>query len=91
MKGRSEWVIVAQSCLTFCNSRDYSLPDSSVHGILQARTLQWVAISFSNEREEMPLHWKQTETHEISYEFHKHSGGEKREKEEGRERKKKEE
>ena len=37
---------VAQSCLTLCNPTDYSLPISSVHGIPQARILQWVAISF---------------------------------------------
>ena len=30
-------VLVAQSCLTFCDPMDYSLPDSSVHWILQAR------------------------------------------------------
>ena len=40
-------VLVAQSCLTLCNSMDYSPPSSSVHGILQARILEWVAISFS--------------------------------------------
>ena len=37
-----------QSCLTLCNPRDGSPPGSSVPGILQARTLKWVAISFSN-------------------------------------------
>ena len=31
----------------FCNPRDYSPPGSSVHGIIQARTLEWVAIPFS--------------------------------------------
>ena len=31
----------------FCNPMDYSLPGSSVHGILQARILKWVSISFS--------------------------------------------
>ena len=31
-----------------CNTMDHSLPGSSVHGILQARTVEWVAISFSN-------------------------------------------
>ena len=36
-----------QLCPTLCNSMDCSLPGSSVHGILQARTLEWVAISFS--------------------------------------------
>ena len=39
-------VWVAQSCPTLCNPMDYSLPGSSVHGILQARILEWVAISF---------------------------------------------
>ena len=37
-----------QLCLTLCNSIDGSPPDSPVPGILQARTLEWVAISFSN-------------------------------------------
>ena len=35
------------SCLTSCNPMDWSPPGSSVHGILQARVLEWVAISFS--------------------------------------------
>ena len=38
---------VAQSCPTLCDPVDYSLLGSSVHGILQARVLEWVAISFS--------------------------------------------
>ena len=37
-----------QSCPTLCDPRDGSPPDSPVPGILQARTLEWVAISFSN-------------------------------------------
>ena len=37
-----------QSCLTLCDPIDGSPPGSSVPGILQARTLEWVAISFSN-------------------------------------------
>ena len=37
-----------QSCPTLCTPMDGSPPDSSVPGILQARTLEWVAISFSN-------------------------------------------
>ena len=41
--------LVAQSCPTLCNSMDYSPPDSSVHGIFQARILDWVAISLSRE------------------------------------------
>ena len=38
---------VAQSCPTLCDPVDCSLPDSSIHGIFQARVLEWVAISFS--------------------------------------------
>ena len=38
---------VAQSCPTLCDPVDCSLPGSSVHGILQARVLEWAAISFS--------------------------------------------
>ena len=38
---------VAQSCLTLCIPMDCSPPGSSVHGILQTRTLEWVAISSS--------------------------------------------
>ena len=34
----------AQTCLTLCDPMDYSPPGSSVHGILQARILEWVAI-----------------------------------------------
>ena len=37
-----------QSCLTLCDPRDGSPPGFPVPGILQARTLEWVAISFSN-------------------------------------------
>ena len=37
-----------QSCPTLCDPIDGSLPGSSVLGILQARTLEWVAISFAN-------------------------------------------
>ena len=33
--------LVTHLCLTLCNPMDYSLPGSSVHGILQARTLEW--------------------------------------------------
>ena len=38
-----------QSCPTLCDPMDCSLPGFSVHGILQARTLEWVAISFSKK------------------------------------------
>ena len=39
--------LVAQLCLTLCDPVDCRLPGSCVHGILQARILEWVAISFS--------------------------------------------
>ena len=41
--------LVAKSCLTLFDPMDCSLPGSSVHGIFQARVLEWVAISFSRE------------------------------------------
>ena len=44
MKSESE---VAQSCLTLRNPMDCSLPGSSIHGIFQARVLQWGTIAFS--------------------------------------------
>ena len=40
-------VLVAQSCLTLCDPMDCSPPGSSVHGILQTRIPEWVAIPFS--------------------------------------------
>ena len=40
---------VAQSCPTLCDRMDCSLPGFSVHGIFQARVLEWVAISFSRD------------------------------------------
>ena len=38
--------LIAQSCLTLCNPMDYSPPGSSIHGLLQARIMEWVAIPF---------------------------------------------
>ena len=49
-RASSSWVslkIVAQSCPTLCDPMDGSPPGSSVHGILQAKILEWVAIPFS--------------------------------------------
>ena len=46
MKGKSESE-VAQSCLTLHDPMDCSLPGSSIHGIFQARVLEWGAIAFS--------------------------------------------
>ena len=47
---------VALSCLTLCNPVDRSPPGSSVHGILLARILEWVAISYSR-RFSLPRGW----------------------------------
>ena len=52
-----------QSCLTLCDTMDYSLPGSPVHEILQARTLEWVAIPFSRgssrpKDQTHVLHWQ---------------------------------
>ena len=46
-KLNAEWNEVSQSYWTLCDPIDCSLPGSSVHGIFQARILEWVAISFS--------------------------------------------
>ena len=48
----------AQSCLTLCDPTDCSPPRSSVHRILQARTLQWVAISSSRGSSQPMLGWE---------------------------------
>ena len=48
--------LVAQLCLTLCNPMDCSPPGSSVHGIFQARILEWVAIPFSR-RSSQPRDW----------------------------------
>ena len=59
----------AKSCPTLCNTMNHNLPGSSVHGILQARILEWVAISSSRgssqPRVRTPhlrrlLHWQAT-------------------------------
>ena len=47
VKSESE---VAQLCLTLSDPMDYSLPGSSIHGIFQARVLEWGAIAFSEGR-----------------------------------------
>ena len=48
--------LVTQLCLTLCNPMDWSLPGPSVCGILQARILEWIAISFSR-RSSQPRDW----------------------------------
>ena len=51
MKVKNESEVV-QSCLTLHDPMDCSLPGFSVHGIFQARVLEWVAIAFSKEHSE---------------------------------------
>ena len=41
--------LVTQLCLTLCNPMDCSPPDSSVHGVLQARILEWVDVPSSRD------------------------------------------
>ena len=49
VSGQITLVFIVQSCLTFCDPMHCSMPGSSVHGILQARILEWVAIPFSRD------------------------------------------
>ena len=57
MKVKSESE-VAQSCLTLSHPMDCSPPGSSVHGIFQARVLEWVALAFSRRSQFHNLHQK---------------------------------
>ena len=69
-KPLKDYVLVAQSCPTLRDPLDCSLPGSSVHGILQARIQEWVAISSSSRsswhRDETPglLHCRQIPYHQ---------------------------
>ena len=56
VKNESE---AAQSCPTLSDPVDYSLPGSFVHGIFQARVLEWGAIAFSNDSIDDPKLQKQ--------------------------------
>ena len=57
MKGKSQSE-VAQSCLTLCDPMDCSLPGSSIHGIFQARVLEWGAIAFSGVMPRQGKFWQ---------------------------------
>ena len=66
-------VLVIQSCPTLCNSMDCNPPGSTVHGILQARILEWVAIPFSRDRTQVSCIagrfftvWATSEAHQFS-------------------------
>ena len=64
MKVKSESE-VAQSCLTLSDPMDWSLPGSSVHGIFQARVLEWGAIAFS----EVPKHTQVKGKYKVEWGF----------------------
>ena len=49
LEGEKSESEIAQSCLTLCDPMDCSSPGSSIHGIFQARILEWVVISFSRK------------------------------------------
>ena len=51
-------LFITQSCPNLCNPMNYNLPGSSVHGLLQVRILEWVAISFSRGSSQ-PRDWTQ--------------------------------
>ena len=61
MKSESE---VVQSCPTLSNPMDCSLPGSSVHGIFQARVLEWGAIAFSKPQSN---HEGKKKTHQVNW------------------------
>ena len=52
--------VIAQSCSTLCDSLGYSPRGTCVHRIFQARVLEWVAISFFNEKTVSPFLFKMT-------------------------------
>ena len=54
-------VLITQSCPTLCNPIDGLLPGSSVHGIFQARVLEWGAIAFSTKMQYLDAITKMTE------------------------------
>ena len=58
-------VLIVQSRLTLCDLTDYSLPGSFVHGVLQARILEWVAMLFY--RGSSPIKQRDRENSSISY------------------------
>ena len=63
-----------QLCLTLCDPMDYSLPGSSVHGILQARILEWVAMP-SSRGSSQPRDWTHVYCGSCIYSRHRASPG----------------
>jgi len=66
MKVKSESE-VAQSCPTLSDPMDCSLPDSSIHGIFQARVLEWGAIAFSGVMVYFGLNESGTQSKSLAY------------------------
>ena len=66
---------VTQSCLTLCNPMDCSPPGSSVHGIFQARILEWVAISFSRNATIAIIYCAMLEGHLTKFNTHNNLRG----------------
>ena len=69
-------MLVTQLCLTLCDPMDYSPPGSSVHEILQARILKWIAIPFSRVSS-WPRDWTGSTTLQVDYLSSKPPGMEK--------------
>ena len=69
MKVKSE-IEVAQSCLTLSDPMDCSLPGSSVHGIFQARVLEWGAIAFSDLCNKVRVFWKHPHSLHVGFTTH---------------------
>ena len=65
MKVKSESEVI-QSCLTLSDPMDCSLPGSSIHGIFQARVLEWGAIAFSRATSELEVNTKLTTKGEVT-------------------------
>ena len=59
--------LAIQSCPTFCHPTDYSPPGSSVHGILQARILEWVAMPSSRRSQPRDQTWDLLHFRQILY------------------------
>ena len=66
LEGQTVKQLVTHLCLTLCNPIDCGPPGSSVHGVLQARILEWVALSFSRGSNLRLLHYRRILCH-LSY------------------------